>query len=154
MPRISRFELLSRWQIPASRAEVWAALRNVNAWPGWWPYVAAVEEIETSKADGLGACHRLHWSSRLPYSIHLVTRVSEVVPQTLLRAQASGDLAGEGCWRLADAGGGTQVEYLWRVELDKPWMQFIAPLARPVFEWNHHGVMAAGEAGLRGFLAR
>ena len=154
MPSISRFQLLSRWQIPASRVEVWAALRNVNAWPGWWPYVAAVEELDAGQPDGIDACHRLHWTSRLPYSIRLVTRVSEVVPQTLLRAKASGDLVGEGCWRLADSTHGTDVEYLWSVELDKPWMQFIAPLARPVFEWNHHGVMAAGESGLRGFLSR
>ena len=154
MPSIPRFQLLSRWQIPASRADVWAALRNVNAWPGWWPYVAAVEELETGSADGLGACHRLHWTSRLPYSIRLVTRVSEVVPQALLRADATGDLLGEGCWRLADSAAGTDVEYLWSVDLDKRWMRALAPLARPVFEWNHHGVMAAGESGLRGFLSR
>ncbi|UXI69785.1 SRPBCC family protein [Tahibacter amnicola] len=143
-----RFELVTHWHIPAPREVVWKAIRSVNAWPSWWPYVTAVEEVDAGGSDGVGACHRLDWSSRLPYSLRLVTHVVEVVPQSRLRASASGDLRGEGRWSLADTRTGTAVEYLWRVELEKRWMQRIARLARPVFEWNHQGVMAAGERGL------
>jgi hypothetical protein len=28
------------------------------------------------------------------------------------------------------------------------WMRFIAPIAAPVFRWNHDGVMRAGAQGL------
>ncbi len=35
----------------------------------------------------------------------------------------------------------------------KAWMNAIAPLARPVFAWNHHAVMKQGGVGLARELA-
>jgi hypothetical protein len=29
-----------------------------------------------------------------------------------------------------------------------PWMNAVAPVARPVFEWNHHAIMRWGAEGL------
>jgi hypothetical protein len=31
-------------------------------------------------------------------------------------------------------------------------MRVLSPLMAPVFRWNHNGVMAAGEQGLRRYL--
>jgi len=39
------------------------------------------------------------------------------------------------------------------VEVAKPWMRLIAPLARPVFAWNHAMVMDWGRQGLERLLA-
>jgi uncharacterized protein YndB with AHSA1/START domain len=148
----SEFVLVSDWRIAAPRASVWQALRRPCEWPAWWPYVKRVEELEHGNGGGVGARHRVHWTSRLPYSIHLVTRVVEVREPELIRVEAAGDLRGEGVWRLREEDGGTGVEYTWRVGLDKGWMRALAPLLRPVFAWNHNAVMAAGEQGLRGLL--
>jgi hypothetical protein len=39
------------------------------------------------------------------------------------------------------------------VEVTQPWMRFVAPIARPVFAWNHGVVMRWGHEGLARRLA-
>ena len=147
------FELVSDWRLAAPRDRVWSALKAPCEWPRWWPDVARVEELDRGDAQGIGARHRFHWTSRLPYAIDLEMRTVEIEPRARIRAVASGDLHGEGLGELADDGAGTRARYTWRVALDKPWMRALAPLLRPAFVWNHGAVMAAGERGLRRELA-
>jgi len=149
---VTEFVLVSHWHLDAPIRRVWDALHEPTGWPRWWPFVAAVEKLQGGDAEGVGARYRFHWTSRLPYSIRLVTQVIEVTRPKRIRASAAGDLQGEGTWRLAERDGGTDVEYIWRVNLDRAWMRLFAPLMRPVFAWNHNAVMAAGEEGLRQFL--
>jgi uncharacterized protein YndB with AHSA1/START domain len=146
------FVLVSNWRISAPLARVWDALNDPTGWPQWWPFVASVEKIESGDADGVGARYRFHWTSRLPYSIRITTQVVEALKHQIIRASTSGDLLGEGTWRMREEGGVTKVEYTWRVNLDRAWMRLFAPMLRPVFTWNHNAVMAAGEDGLRRFL--
>ena len=42
----------------------------------------------------------------------------------------------------------TAVLYEWHVETSKRWMNLLAPLARPVFAYNHDVVMRWGGEGL------
>ena len=42
----------------------------------------------------------------------------------------------------------TTVRYDWKVETTKRWMNLIAPIARPLFSWNHDVVMGWGGEGL------
>ena len=149
---INEFVLISRWRIAAPIARVWDTLHEPAGWPQWWPFVAAVDKLEPGDADGVGARYRFHWTSRLPYSIRIDTHVVEVAREKIIRASASGDLQGEGTWRLRENGDATDVEYTWRVTLDRAWMRLFAPLLRPVFTWNHNAVMAAGEQGVQKFL--
>lgn len=150
----SHFELLSHWSLAAPPERVWAALRTPEQWPSWWPYVRAVQTLDAGAANGVGARHRFHWGSRLPYDVRLEVRTVACEPQAQLRGEACGDLRGVGIWRLqATPDGGTQLEYLWQVALEKRWMRWLAPLLKPLFAWNHHAVMAAGEQGLRKHLA-
>jgi len=148
------FQLLTHWHLDAPRGRVWAVLRRPERWPRWWRYVASVQERAPGDSAGIGARHGVHWTSKLPYSLTLETEVVELQTPTRIRVRAHGDLEGEGLWELRDEGAGTAVDYTWRVTLDKPWMRRLAPLMRPVFEWNHHAVMAAGEQGLAAYLAR
>ena len=46
----------------------------------------------------------------------------------------------------------TAVVYEWNVHTTKPWMNAIAPLAAPVFAWNHDWVMRNGGEGLARLL--
>jgi uncharacterized protein YndB with AHSA1/START domain len=148
----NEFILVSQWRIAAPITRVWDALHEPTGWPHWWPYVAAADKIAPGDVEGVGARYRFHWTSRLPYSIHIDTHVLEIAREKIIRAAASGDLQGEGTWRLREDGDATAVEYTWRVTLDRAWMRLFAPLLRPAFTWNHNAVMAAGEAGLRRFL--
>lgn len=147
---MGRFEYHSHWPIAAPIEEVWHALTEVDDWPQWWPYVVRVQTLERGDADGLGSVRRIDWTSRLPYGFTLEVTCTEVRRLRLLRAQARGDLAGEGVWTLEPAGPArTDVRYVWRLDVHKPWMRLTAPLMAPVFRWNHEGVMAGGCAGLR-----
>jgi hypothetical protein len=76
-----------------------------------------------------------------------------VDPERSLWVRALGDAAGQGTWRFADTGTGTRVEYEWCIRLDRPWMRWLAPLAVPLYQWNHDAVMAAGGNGLAYYLA-
>ncbi len=146
------FALTSVWHIDAPRLRVWQALREAEQWPRWWPYVLGVDEQIVGDAQGVGAINRFLWKGRVPYRFHLTLRVTEVVEARLLRAVATGDLHGEGCWTLDDDGAGTRATYVWRVRLERAWMRRLATLLRPLFTWNHNAVMAAGERGLRAYL--
>jgi uncharacterized protein YndB with AHSA1/START domain len=154
MSRETDFVLVSNWRIAAPRDEVWNALKHPVEWPRWWRYVRAVDELDPGDADGVGARYRFHWGSRLPYSIRLLTTVTEISKPRRIRARAEGDLRGTGTWTLDEADGATRVEYTWSVDLDRTWMRALLLLLRPAFAWNHNAVMAAGEAGLRDDLAR
>ncbi len=148
----SQFQLLTHWQFTSPVEPVWRALQTTREWPRWWRYVRSVQEVRDGDSNNLGAINHIRWSSRLPYGIAFDVEVTEVVPQRLLRGRASGQLVGEGLWELDEAGGITNVRYRWTVELNQAWMRFTAPIAAPIFRWNHNGLMAAGAEGLAQYL--
>ena len=69
-----------------------------------------------------------------------------------IEADAFGELTGTGRWRLFEQDGVTAVLYEWNVHTTKRWMNAMAPLLRPVFEWNHNWVMRNGGAGIAELL--
>lgn len=147
-PRRAAFELQSLWHLDAPVEPVWQALTHPEQWPHWWPYVRRVTPLAAGGADGLGSVKRLEWGSRLGYGLGFDVETTEVVRPQRLRGRARGELDGEGLWELASDGATTRVSYLWRVDLGRAWMRAVAPLASPVFRWNHDGVMRAGAQGL------
>jgi len=66
--------------------------------------------------------------------------------------RSTGELEGEGRWRLSEEDGITTVRYEWDVSTTKPWMNLLAPLLKPAFAWNHDVVMRQGGDGLRKLL--
>lgn len=147
------FDLITHWHIPAPVDHVWAALTDPESWPHWWPYVAAVHTLRPGDASGVGSLRSIEWSTRLPYHLVIEVEAVEARRHERLRARSRGQLTGEGIWLLHGAGASTDVTYVWRVELVKPWMRALSPLLAPVFRWNHAGVMRAGEAGLTRHLS-
>jgi uncharacterized protein YndB with AHSA1/START domain len=144
----TEFHLVTDWTLPAPLDAVWAELTKPEEWPSWWRAVERVELLEKGDADGIGALRRLTWRTALPYSLTFDMRTTRVEPKALIEGRAQGELTGVGRWTLAPTGGETQVRYDWRVEVTQPWMRFVAPIARPVFAWNHGVVMGWGREGL------
>jgi hypothetical protein len=70
----------------------------------------------------------------------------------LLAGEVDGELAGGGTWRLYEQDGTTAALYEWNVRTTRPWMNLLAPVARPVFAWNHNWVMARGGEGISELL--
>ncbi len=148
-----RFELLTDWQMPFPLPAVWDALVRPEEWPTWWPAVLAVELLEPDDANGIGAYRRLTWRTALPYRITFNMRTTRVGRHELIEGCVDGELTGLGRWTLAPAdpspiSAGTHVRYEWVVDVTKPWMRLVVPLARPVFAWNHRVVLEWGRQGL------
>ena len=102
--------------------------------------------------DGVGTVSRLVWKSLLPYRVEFEVTTTKVERPHLLEADAVGELAGVGRWRLYEQDGVTAVLYEWNVATTKAWMNLLAPVARPAFEWNHDWVMARGGEGIAELL--
>ena len=92
------------------------------------------------------------WKSLLPYRVEFEVTTTHVERPHLLQADAVGELTGVGRWRLFEGEGATAVLYEWNVATTRAWMNLLAPVARPVFEWNHDWVMARGGEGIANLL--
>jgi hypothetical protein len=80
-----------------------------------------VSQLDGGDADRVGSRYRIAWRSRIPYELEFDFTVRKGV---------------------------TAVLYEWHVGTSKRWMNLLAPLARPVFEYNHDVVMRWGGEGL------
>ncbi|HYI81252.1 MAG TPA: SRPBCC family protein [Thermoleophilaceae bacterium] len=145
---MASYEFLTTWLLRAPRPEVWDALQDPIVWPAWWRGVESVVELDGGDSEQVGSRYRVRWRSLVPYPVQFEFEVDRIEKPLLMAGRATGELAGTGTWRLYEQDGLTAVTYDWRVSTTKPWMNFVAPLARPVFEWNHDWVMARGGEGL------
>ena len=148
---MASYSFLATWILDAPRDSVWDAIYEIERWPDWWRGVRSVEKLEQGDADGLGALYGQEWRSVIPYPVRFRTRITRIEPPYLLEADAEGELAGTGRWRFFD-GRETAVTYEWNVRTTQPWMNLVAPVARPIFRWNHNAVMHNGGEGLAGLL--
>jgi uncharacterized protein YndB with AHSA1/START domain len=143
------YAFVTRWSFQAPIESVWQLLSKSEDWPGWWPGVEAVELLEKGIDGGeVGSLRRLTWKSRLPYKLRFDMRTVRVEKPILLEGRANGELAGTGRWQLRQKGDWTRVQYDWQVATSKRWMNLLAPVARPLFAWNHDVVMRWGGQGL------
>jgi hypothetical protein len=149
----TRFDLTTDWSLPFPLAALWQALIAPEEWPSWWRAVARVERLAPGDDNGVGAVRRMTWRTALPYTLTFDMRTTRIEPMSLIEGRAEGELTGLGRWTLSPAGDGTRVRYEWMVEMTQPRMRLVAPIARPVFAWNHATVMRWGEEGLRSKLA-
>jgi uncharacterized protein YndB with AHSA1/START domain len=149
---VGRYRFLTTWVLEAPREDVFQAIWDSERWPSWWKGVESVVTVEDGDAEGVGSLGRYVWRSRLPYRLEFEMRITLVERPRLMEGQAVGELSGTGRWRLFEEEGTTAVLYEWDVETTRPWMNLLAPLAKPVFAWNHDTVMRWGGEGLAKLL--
>jgi uncharacterized protein YndB with AHSA1/START domain len=141
------YRFVTTWVIDAPIERVYDAIDDVGAWPQWWKGVRSAEQLEPGGEDGVGRLWRYTWRSRLPYDLTFESRTTRVDRPFLLEGSATGELVGTGRWRLF-SGRGTAVVYEWDVRTAREWMNALAPVARPLFAYNHDVVMRRGGEGL------
>ncbi|HWP33412.1 MAG TPA: SRPBCC family protein [Solirubrobacterales bacterium] len=147
------YSFLTAWLLESPRQPVWEAIYDQASWPSWWRGVEEAEEIRGGEEDGgVGTMSRMVWKSLLPYRVEFEVTTTRVEPPHLMEGEAVGELTGVGRWRLYEHESVTAVLYEWNVATTKAWMNLVAPVARPVFEWNHDWVMARGGEGLARLL--
>ncbi|MGH2974802.1 MAG: SRPBCC family protein [Solirubrobacterales bacterium] len=154
---MAHYSFLTTWLLDSPRERVWDAIYDQERWPEWWRGVEEAEEIQPGDdggtgIDGVGSVARLVWKSLLPYRVEFEVTTTKVERPHLLEADAVGELTGVGRWRLYEQNGATAVLYEWNVATTKAWMNLVAPIARPAFEWNHDWVMARGGEGIAKLL--
>lgn len=142
------YRLFTTWRIEAPIADVYEAVRDSARWPSWWPAVERVVDLEPGAASGIGRVQRYTWKGVLPYRLSFDLRVTRIEPHEALEGVASGELEGVGRWRFSAENPLTTVRHEWCVRTTRGWMNRVAPVARPLFEWNHAVVMRRGAQGL------
>jgi uncharacterized protein YndB with AHSA1/START domain len=138
----------TRWWIGAPRDDVFEVLHASERWPEWWDGLERVVKLEEGDAEGRGSLGRYTWRSVIGYRLSFEMRITRVERPDVMEGRASGDLDGTGAWRLTTEGDATVVVFEWRVRTTRPWMNLLAPVARPLFRWNHDRLMRSGGEGL------
>ena len=138
------YTFVTRWELEAPIQLVWDAIYDAEAWPSWWRGVVRVDKLAPGDAHGIGSVRRMAWKSALPYTLEFESRTVRVEAPRLLEATVVGELVGTGLWQLTPRDASTVVQYDWNVSTTRAWMNLIAPIARPVFAWNHDYVMRHG----------
>jgi hypothetical protein len=147
------YAFLTTWLLESPRQPVWEALHDQESWPSWWRGVEEAVELSRPPDGGdVGTVVRMAWKSLLPYRVEFEVTTTRVEHPHLLEGHAVGELEGIGRWRLYEQDGITAVLYEWNVTTTKAWMNALAPLLRPAFEWNHDWVMARGGEGIAQLL--
>jgi len=149
---VADYKFLTTWLLEAPREQVFEAIYDQANWPQWWRGVEEAEEISPGDDGGVGTVARMVWKSLLPYRVEFEVTTTRIERPHLLEGDAVGELSGIGRWHLYEQGGVTAVLYEWNVATSKAWMNLLAPIARPVFEWNHDWVMARGGEGISQLL--
>ena len=152
------YRFLTTWLLEAERERVWDAIYDSERWPEWW----------RGRRGGRAARRRRRGRDRPGRPLRLA--LAAAVPRPLrdhddagraprlLEGDAVGELAGIGPLAPVRAAGRrrdpavTAVLYEWNVATTKAWMNLLAPIARPIFQWNHDWVMRNGGTGLAKLL--
>ena len=143
------YEFITEWRFKAPLERVWHEIRQMSHWPEWWSYVKRVELLKQGDADDVGSVRRITWKTALPYTLTFDSELVSMERFRRMEGRAFGELQGTGIWTFREADGATHVRYDWRVKTTKAWMNLLAPIARPIFSWNHDKVMDAGFVGLK-----
>ena len=149
---MASYAFLTTWLLDSPREPVWEAIYDQASWPRWWRGVERAEEVRAGEGDGVGTVARMTWKSLLPYRVEFEVTTTRVEPFHLMEGDAVGELTGVGRWRLYEHESHTAVLYEWNVATTRAWMNRLAPLLRPAFEWNHDWVMAHGGEGISRLL--
>jgi hypothetical protein len=145
------YEFATIWRLDAPVGQVFELIDHPADWPGWWPAVLDVTELEPPGPDGVGAAYAATMRGRLPYALVFEATSTRREPPYRLELAATGELEGTGTWALTESEGMAIVRYDWRIRTTARWMNMLAPLpfVDPIFRLNHHAVMRSGLAGIR-----
>lgn len=145
---MAHYSFVTHWKFAAPLERVWKEIRDMDSWPEWWRYVKSVEVITTGDENDIGSVRRIVWKTALLYHLRFDSELVSIDFHKRMEGRAFGDLTGTGLWTFTYEAGITTVRYDWTVHTTKKWMNFLDPIARPLFRWNHDMVMKGGHKGL------
>jgi hypothetical protein len=144
---LAQYRFVTKWLLKGTTPEnAWEVLKDSN-YGDWWHGVT-VHVLEPGDEHGLGELRESLFKTKLPYTLSFKSRVSTLERPSVIEMQAYGELEGTGRYDIRQTNDETEILYTWDVRTTKSWMNLMAPLMRPMFEWNHGQVMHEGAIGL------
>lgn len=144
--RLPSYTFRTTWRVAASVQDAFAALADIEGYPGWWPEIKEIRPIDEDRVD-------VRIRAALPYSLRVRLHKEIEDRETLvLRTALTGDLEGWSSWSMTALGTGCILRFDEEVVTTKPIMNALTPIARPIFRLNHSVMMRHGERGLRRLL--
>ena len=149
------YHFIDRWRVKADIKEVADILEDAMSLPRWWGSVYfEVKEIEPGGEHGLGKLINLHAGGWLPYTLRINFRTVESHYPHGFSMDATGDLEGKGIWTFQPEGEFVNVTYDWTIRANKPVIQKLSFLLKPIFRSNHNWTMQRGQESLKLELLR
>ena len=147
------YSFLTVWKFNAPLEKVYHSIHDADNYHLWWKGQSKVETIKKGDELGVGAVKKFRTRSFLPYSLVYTGTVLEVEPLKKVVGTTVGELEGKGTWIFESENGTSTVKYYRVVKTNSALMNFLSPVFKPLFEWNHDVVMRWGEEGLKKYLA-
>ena len=149
------YHFIDRWRVEGDVKEVADILEDAMSLPRWWGSVYFdVKEIEPGGEHGIGKIIRLRAGGWLPYTLSIDFRTTETRYPHGFTMNATGDLEGTGIWTFTQDGKFVDVIYDWTIRANKPIVQKLSFLLKPIFRSNHNWTMSRGEESLKLELMR
>jgi hypothetical protein len=149
------YHFIDRWQVQASVEEVADILEDALSLSRWWPSVYfEMQELEPGGEHGIGKLISLRAGGWLPYTLRINFRTVESRYPYGFSMDATGDLEGKGVWTLEQEGSFVNVTYDWTIRANKPIVDKLSFLLKPIFRSNHNWTMRRGEESLKLELLR
>ena len=151
----SDYHFVDRWRVEGDLKEVADILEDALSLPRWWGSVYfEVKQIEPGGEHGIGKLISLRAGGWLPYTLRIDFRTVESRYPHGFSMNATGDLEGKGIWTFEQDGPLVKVSYDWTIRANKPIIEKLSFLLKPIFRSNHHWTMKRGEESLNLELMR
>jgi len=149
------YHFIDRWRVEGTVKEVADILEDALSLSLWWPSVYfEVKELEPGAEGGIGKLIRLRAGGWLPYTLSINFLTTESRYPNGFTMEATGDLEGKGIWTFQQDGAFVNVTYDWTIRANKPIIDKLSFLLKPIFRSNHNWTMKRGEESLRLELLR
>ncbi len=149
------YHFIDRWRVAGSVKEVADIIEDALSLSVWWPSVYfEVKELQPGGEGGIGKFISLRAGGWLPYTLRINFRTTESRYPHGFTMDATGDLEGKGIWTFQQDGPFVNVTYDWTIRVNKPIIDKLSFLLKPIFRSNHKWTMKRGEESLQLELLR
>jgi hypothetical protein len=144
---LRHYRFQSVWDLEAAPEVTYDVLRDIGTYTAWWPEIRDVWRIDDDTAD-------VRARSFLPYDLRFtMTRSRDDRDAGVLEVSMVGELEGFSRFTITGVPTGSRVVFAEQVVTNKALLNWLAPIARPGFRFNHTLMMRHGLAGLKTYLA-
>ncbi len=137
------YHFITHWKIKGPVDAVFKILKEGQNYEQWWkPAYVSTRKLDEKTIQAVVR-------AKLPYTLTFNTELIHEMTNQEIEIKSTGELEGNGLWKLKSDGSFTHVTFLWNVKATKPLIQWLSFFLKPIFKWNHNWVMKTGEASLQ-----